>query len=260
MPNATLSPSVTENSVNENSATDEHSVSSAPAPAVQQDAPQQESRQRIHLRRARQEELPTLVAWSAEGTAASPFINTSRGELTVDGLRESLAGGLQLRVLATADDVPVGVATWGSCGNPRSYDVALMIADKDYWRVGLGGEAAIRVTDYLFMTMDAHRVSMRTAAYNPYTNPALSRSGYTLEGVLRDYFYLDGEFHDALVWSMLRSEHQALLDRAAGTPLAYAPTVPEQDKRKARAAVQRVLTDRRTPRVWTRDGATPEAG
>ena len=229
------------------------------APASQQKTKPQ-ARQRIRLRRARPDELETLVSWSAEGSAASPFINTSRGELTVDGLRESLAGGLQLRVLAGADDVAVGVATWGPSGNPRSLDVALMIADKDYWRVGLGGEAAIRVTDYLFMTMDAHRVSMRTAAFNPYTNPALARSGFTLEGVLRDYFYLDGEFHDALVWSMLRPEHQALVDQAAGTPLGYAPTVPEQDKQKAAAAVQRVLTDPRVPRAWSRPGTDQEAG
>jgi hypothetical protein len=52
-----------------------------------------------------------------------------------------------------------------------------------------------------------------------------------LEGVLRDYYFLDGEYHDAVIGSLLRDEYYALVDAYQIVP---PNTISEGEKEQAR--------------------------
>ncbi|GEA85711.1 MAG: GNAT family N-acetyltransferase [Cellulomonas sp.] len=199
--------------------------------------------ERVTLRAVRDDDLALVVEWLGADSRGAAMTSDIRENATVEKVREAIVAGLQLRLVVSRDSGPVGIVTWRGRGHPRSYEIAVLIGDADLWSTGLGAEAVLRAVDYLFMTLDAERVGVLTGSFNPYTSPALVRGGFTLEGVLRHFYYVDGEYYDALAWSMLRSEHAHVLRAAQGTPAAYRPLIAVEDKARAAHVVERVLSE-----------------
>ncbi|NQX28881.1 GNAT family N-acetyltransferase [Microbacteriaceae bacterium VKM Ac-2854] len=200
-----------------------------------------EARVRLRLPRTAQER-ESVAQWLGVSSRAAALSSDVRESVTVQ-LVESLAASGRLFVFADREDRAFGVGTWSVKGNPRNLEFAVVVGDPAQWRSGLGGEAALRLVDFLFMTYDANKVFLLTGAFNPYTLPALARSGFVLEARLREHYFLDGEFSDALVWSLLRAEHRRLLAETAGGALAYVPTVSDAEKESARLFLERYLAD-----------------
>lgn len=206
---------------------------------------------RVHLRRpATEEQLEIIVTWLSEGSPAAALTSDIRENLTLEKLRDAIAGGFQVRLIQRHDGEPVGIVTWRQHGHRRAFDFAILIGDPDLWRSGVGGEAAMLCVDYLFMVEDAERVGLTTGSHNPYTSPALARAGFTLEGWLRHFYYVDGEYHDGIVWSILRDEHRELVAQASEGPLAYRPLIDRDTRRRGQAGTARLLRDPQVPRSW----------
>ncbi|MDN3294080.1 GNAT family protein [Streptomyces ficellus] len=144
------------------------------------------------------------------------------------------SGSVTFRMIDDTSGEPLGFVNWRQRGSHQSYEIAIIVGDADRWKSAYGGEAIVRLIDLLFMTYDARRVQLTTGAFNVHTIPPLIRGNFVLEGILRNFYYLDGRYHDATVWSMLRSEYEAELKKTehlAG--MKYLPTVPETDKARA---------------------------
>jgi RimJ/RimL family protein N-acetyltransferase len=189
---------------------------------------------RVTLRRVRDDrDLQFVVDWLSEGSRAAALTSDLRENATVEVVRAALDAGLDLRLIQLADSEPAGLVTWRVRGNPRAYELAILIGDPEMWSTGIGAEAAICAVDYLFLTLDAERVGVLTGAFNPYTSPSLQRGGFTYEGSLRHFYYVDGEYYDGLYWSMLRHEHRELIRKSAGTSLAYKPLIAPEDRERA---------------------------
>jgi len=58
--------------------------------------------------------------------------------------------------------------------------------------------------DFSFRTLGLHRVSLTTAEYNNIAIKVYRRLGFIEEGRLTQSLYRDGEFHDQLMFFMLR--------------------------------------------------------
>jgi hypothetical protein len=101
--------------------------------------------------------------------------------------------------------------------------------------------------DYLFHERNAHRVQATTALFNKHSMSVLTRGEFVLEGVLRRYYYLDGEYHDATVWSMLREEYYAIAARMQqkNPELTVTDLVPAADKAEARRLLADYLAKQR---------------
>jgi ribosomal-protein-serine acetyltransferase len=66
--------------------------------------------------------------------------------------------------------------------------------------------------DRLFTEFRLHRVEIRCAVENTRSCAVPGRLGFTREGVLRDAEWVNGRFHDLVVWSLLETDwrsHQA---------------------------------------------------
>lgn len=196
-------------------------------------------------------DLAAVVTWLGQESRAAALTSDIREAATVAGIRDALDHGLQLRLIENDEGDLLGLVTWRTRGNPRSYEMAILIADPALWASGTGADAAVQAVDHIFMTLDAQRLGVLTGTFNPYTSPALRKGGFTLEGVLRDYYYIDGEYHDAWVWSLLRDEHRALIHQLEGTPLGYRPLIRADDRERAARMAQQILADPAVPRSWT---------
>jgi len=103
----------------------------------------------------------------------------------------------------------VGTVSWREKAHPHSFEMGGLVGATDLWDSGYGMEAALLVLDYLFEQANAHRVQLVAGLYNARTVAFMVQDGVTVEGVLRDYLYLDGSYHDALIGSILRDEYYA---------------------------------------------------
>lgn len=90
----------------------------------------------------------------------------------------------------------------GSC----SFRIALGAGARNR---GLGTEATRLIIDHVFDAIDdptINRVALEVYDFNPRAQAVYERVGFRREGVLREALLWDGEYHDAIVMSILRSD------------------------------------------------------
>jgi RimJ/RimL family protein N-acetyltransferase len=75
---------------------------------------------------------------------------------------------------------------------------------------GVGTEATQLLVGYAFTEIDdppVHRIGLEVHDFNHRAVRLYERVGFRREGVLRDALHWDGCFHEAIVMSMLRTDH-----------------------------------------------------
>jgi len=76
----------------------------------------------------------------------------------------------------------------------------------DYWRRQLMQEAIRVVLKHAFAELGLYRIGAVTYPENLSSNRLLEKLGFTQEGRLRGYLHQRNESHDALIFSLLRTE------------------------------------------------------
>lgn len=74
---------------------------------------------------------------------------------------------------------------------------------------GYATEATKAVIAYGFNEMNLHKVQICTKTINAPSKRVIEKCGFTYEGTLRDYFYMNGEYVGRHYFSILRSEYEA---------------------------------------------------
>jgi ribosomal-protein-alanine N-acetyltransferase len=81
-----------------------------------------------------------------------------------------------------------------------------------YWlipearRRGFGSNAVDLITRWLLTETDVYRVVAEVHPDNVASTRLLEKCGYTFEGTLRSWLWIDSEVHDALQYSLIRSD------------------------------------------------------
>jgi hypothetical protein len=183
----------------------------------------------VSLRPGRGDDDILLVArWLAAATA----VHSSRGPrfLTLPAARAVVAGDAREMLIAEVGDEPVGALLWQSTGPAGGYSVEHIVGVPATWDDGAGGEAVSLLLGYLFQGLNAHRVQMVTGVFDRMMVQIVVDLGLSIEGVLRDYFYLDGRYHHAVVSAILAADFR----RTAGPDRPGSPAVSDEDKESAR--------------------------
>lgn len=71
---------------------------------------------------------------------------------------------------------------------------------------GYATEATKAVIAYGFDEINLHKVQICTKTINKPSKRVIEKCGFTYEGTLRDYFYMNGEYVGRLYFSLLRDE------------------------------------------------------
>ncbi len=77
---------------------------------------------------------------------------------------------------------------------------------KPYWNQGFATEAAKAILEVAFVELGLNRVEARHMTKNPASGRVMQKIGMTYEGTLRQSIYRFGNFEDATIYSILRSE------------------------------------------------------
>ncbi|WP_339179653.1 GNAT family protein [Oceanobacillus sp. FSL W7-1293] len=149
-------------------------------------------------------ELTTFLTWEAHRTLedTEAFIN-----LLIEQYEKGKGGAWAIvwkensRVIGTMDLV------W----NPKQYSAELAYAlSLDYWRKGIGTEAAKAVLTFGFEKLKLERIQARCHPDNMASYKLMEKSGMTYEGTLRKSMQRKGNQEDAKIYSILKDEFKAL--------------------------------------------------
>lgn len=79
--------------------------------------------------------------------------------------------------------------------------------DGDYVGKGIMTDCVKAMITYGFNELDLHRIQIRCDSINVRSKAIPERLGFTLEGVVREYYkHEDGTFSDSLIYGLLRNE------------------------------------------------------
>ena len=91
------------------------------------------------------------------------------------------------------------------CGNFR-----IALAGKQFFGKGYGTEATQLILDYGFRQLKLHRIELEVYDFNPRAQHVYEKAGFVHEGVRRDVLLWEGEYHNAIVMSILAHEYEAM--------------------------------------------------
>ena len=81
---------------------------------------------------------------------------------------------------------------------------------RQYWRKGYATETAQAIIRFGFESWRLNRIEGTCMVENRASGRVMEKVGMTLEGVLRSYVYVRGQFHDMKLYSILRKESQQI--------------------------------------------------
>jgi len=82
----------------------------------------------------------------------------------------------------------------------------IAIADKDNWSKGYGSEATNLLVDYAFNTLNLNRIQLHVAIENETAVKVYERTGFKIEGTLREAMYHEGKYCDFYIMGLIRSD------------------------------------------------------
>ena len=127
-----------------------------------------------------------FIAWAQQEQQAGRYICFAvvpEGMVTAVGI-------FQVRQL----DPQFGTAEWG------------FALGRAFWGTGIFAAAARLTVEFSFETVGVHRLEARASVSNGRGNGALAKIGAVKEGLLRRSFLRHGQYHDQVLWSIVRED------------------------------------------------------
>jgi len=92
----------------------------------------------------------------------------------------------------------------------RTTDMSIVIGERDAWRKGYGTEVGRLLLALAFEYFGFHRVAVGVVGFHEPAIRFWQSLGFKKEGVQRDGYLCDGEFHDFVMMSILEDEWRFL--------------------------------------------------
>lgn len=132
-------------------------------------------------------EIDTLAAESQARVVLDYFMQTGRFGIVFDGQLVGTCGLFALNQQYFS----------ASCG----YDLA-----REYWGRAIMREALGALFEHAFATLGLNRINALCAPGNAASQKTLAHFGFQREGLMREFGYWKGEFHDMYLYALIRRD------------------------------------------------------
>ena len=142
------------------------------------------------------------------------YMGSGKFPVTVDSLKkyvENFAGnqnGMLLGIFLKGKDEHIGNITLQQINwKDRNGEVGVIIGDKEQWGKGYATDAIKLVAEHAFKKLNLHKIYAGVVDGNMGSKKAFKKVGFKEEAVLREHFYLNGEYQDCSRLGLLASEY-----------------------------------------------------
>jgi [ribosomal protein S5]-alanine N-acetyltransferase len=169
--------------------------------------------ERLLLRKLSMDDAPDLFAYAADPEVTryldwEPHSSIDDSRRFLEGVTEAYARGepRSWAIVYRDEDRMIGTGGflfWDQVANRSEIGYA---TSRQYWGRGLMSEAVPEMLRFGFERMALNRIEARCNRSNTGSIRVLEKSGFKLEGVLRESFVQKGKLSDLLLFSILRRE------------------------------------------------------
>jgi RimJ/RimL family protein N-acetyltransferase len=166
----------------------------------------------VNLRAVERTDAPLLFGWLNDPGpmtfwgVSDPVVSMSEVQLRIEAWldEESRLGRPACLIVETLEGEAIGQVVLGDYRrDAASVEVSLMVGERARWGQGFGTDALRTIVDACFASWNLHRVWLRSEAFNERAHRLYRRCGFAHEATLRDATFLDGRYHDVLVFGLL---------------------------------------------------------
>ncbi|WML39661.1 GNAT family N-acetyltransferase [Neobacillus sp. OS1-2] len=79
---------------------------------------------------------------------------------------------------------------------------------RDHWGKGYGTECVALISDYAFETLNLHKLHASVVDANVGSARILEKNGYEVEGELRDHYFIDETYYNALLFGKIQTKKE----------------------------------------------------
>ena len=165
----------------------------------------------VYLRPIEQEDVALLHRWANDpeirGLTGELRPSTNTGAVEFYQRVQKSEDRIWLAVISRETNLVIGETgllrmfpAW------RTTDWSLIIGEKSARGKGYGQEVAKLMLDYAFGHQNFHRVAIGVVGFNTSALSFYERVGFRREGIQRDGYYFEHQYHDFIMMSMLEDE------------------------------------------------------
>jgi RimJ/RimL family protein N-acetyltransferase len=169
--------------------------------------------ERVALRPVADEDVPCLARWWNDGDVTY-YMFTGQRPVTVaqaaDEMQRQLASpsNAVFIVQDRATGEPIGTAgLYDIHATARKAEFRTLLGERAWWNRGYGTEATEALVYYGFDRLNLNKVWLGVIAENAGAVRAYEKSGFRVEGRLREELYRNSRYYDSIRMSVLRSDY-----------------------------------------------------
>jgi ribosomal-protein-alanine N-acetyltransferase len=80
------------------------------------------------------------------------------------------------------------------------------VLDKGYWGKGYGSECVALMNKFAFESLNLHKLHASVVDANIGSARILEKNGYKLEGQLKDHYFIENNYYDALLFGKIQAK------------------------------------------------------
>jgi len=170
--------------------------------------------ERLRLRPAEREDLPTFVSWLADPEVRRGIHRHLPMSLAQEDIwfEDMIKRPVDQQTLVIETKPGKKWNLIGTCGfhnidwRVRSAELGILIGEKKEWNKGYGTETMLLLLKHGFLVLNLNRLDLLVYEDNLGAVRAYEKAGFVHEGRMREAHFSDGEYKDVLLMSVLRSE------------------------------------------------------
>jgi ribosomal-protein-alanine N-acetyltransferase len=114
--------------------------------------------------------------------------------------REEAGTHLYASIVVKSTETVIGTAMLFNFDKESNQAEIGYVLNKEYWNKGYGSECVELVSGFAFESLKLHKIHASVVSANIGSARILEKNGYELEGRLKDHFFIDGNYHDDLLF------------------------------------------------------------
>jgi ribosomal-protein-alanine N-acetyltransferase len=173
----------------------------------------------VNLRAVDRSDIDTIHAWLCDPElmrawgygAAAPSRSATIRRIEEWLVEEQLWDHPVALIVESLDGDQCGLVVLSRVAAIERSCVLSMFLAASWRRRGIGADVLSTIIEAAFDQWNLHRLTVESEAHNSAAHSFFLRHGFSLEGRLREARYLDGEWHDLLIFGRIRSDETSEL-------------------------------------------------